>query len=191
MKWEVVCLDKKRGGLGVKKLSIFNKALLCKWSWQFMIERDAFRNQIMRGKYEEQGGWCAKFVRTSYGVGVWKAIRKEWEVLARRLVFEVGDGARVLLWKHKWCGLVPLCVAFPSLYAIADSKNALVNDVWSPEEEGDDWNPLFLRLYNDWEMEDVNNCLSCLSRKIVQPSLEDKVVWWWRKELAVFCGILV
>lgn len=30
--WEVVCLDKKRGGLGIKKLSIMNKVLLCKWS---------------------------------------------------------------------------------------------------------------------------------------------------------------
>ena len=27
VKWEVVCLDKNRGGLGIKKLSTFNKAL--------------------------------------------------------------------------------------------------------------------------------------------------------------------
>ena len=38
-----------------------------------MIERDAFWNQIIRGKYgEEQGGWCTKFVSASYMVGVWK-----------------------------------------------------------------------------------------------------------------------
>ena len=34
--WEVVCRDKKSGGLRIKKLSILTKALLCKWSWHFM-----------------------------------------------------------------------------------------------------------------------------------------------------------
>ena len=34
--WEVVSRDKNSGGLGIKKLYILNKALLCKWSWRFM-----------------------------------------------------------------------------------------------------------------------------------------------------------
>ena len=57
VRWELVCLEKDNGGLGVKNLSILNKALLCKWSWRFAIEREAFWNQVIRGKYgEEQGG---------------------------------------------------------------------------------------------------------------------------------------
>ena len=42
VKWEVVCRDKKSGGLGIKKLSTLNKTLLCKWSWRFMQEKDVF-----------------------------------------------------------------------------------------------------------------------------------------------------
>ena len=46
--WEVVCQDKNSGGLGIKKLSILNKALLCKWSWRFMQETNALWNILIR-----------------------------------------------------------------------------------------------------------------------------------------------
>ena len=42
--------------LGVKSLSILNKALLCKWSWRFAMEREAFWNKVIRGKYGEEQG---------------------------------------------------------------------------------------------------------------------------------------
>ncbi|RVX06966.1 putative ribonuclease H protein [Vitis vinifera] len=89
VKWELVCLEKDNGGLGVKSLSILNKALLCKWSWRFAMEREAFWNQVIRGKYgEEQGGWSSKEARgETHGVGLWKTLRKEWEVVKSRLVF--------------------------------------------------------------------------------------------------------
>ena len=46
VKWKVVCLDKKKRGL-IKNLSFFNKALLGKWSWRYMNEREALWNQII------------------------------------------------------------------------------------------------------------------------------------------------
>ena len=51
--------------------------------------------------------------------------------MAGRTSSIVGNGRKVFFWWGKWCGLVPLSVAFPSLYAIATSKNALVTIVWS------------------------------------------------------------
>ena len=32
VKWDVVCLDKRKGGLRVKRLSTLNRVLLCKWN---------------------------------------------------------------------------------------------------------------------------------------------------------------
>ena len=41
------------------------------------MERGAFRRNLIGGKYGEEGEWHFKEVRDSYGVSLWKAIRKE------------------------------------------------------------------------------------------------------------------
>ena len=169
VRWTTIYLeDNKKEGLGVKCLSILNKALLCKWSWRFVIERGAFWNQVIRGKDgEEQGGWCTKEVRNGHGVGWWKAIRKEWYLVSSRLSFMVGIGRRVRFWKDNWCGTLPFCVSFPSLFALAVSKDAWVDDVWSSADGGGSWSPLFSRPFNDWEVDEVDRFLLSLNGKSV------------------------
>ena len=44
--------------------------------------------------------------------------------LNNKIAFSVGDGRRVRYWKDKWCGDDALCDSFPSLYALATSKEA-------------------------------------------------------------------
>ncbi|RVW24851.1 hypothetical protein CK203_105114 [Vitis vinifera] len=50
--------------------------------------------------------------------------------------FVVGDGKKVRFWKDKWCGTTPLCEDFPSLFALATSKEAWVNEVWTVAGKG-------------------------------------------------------
>ena len=74
-----------------------------------MNEKDALSNQLIRVKYgEDRGGWSTKVVRAGYGVGVWKMIKKEWNVAAGNLAFEVGDEGMANFWKENWCGSMPL-----------------------------------------------------------------------------------
>ena len=114
----------------MKCFSSLNKALLCKRSWRFANKRKALWNQVIRGKYgEEQGGWCSKEVRDGYGLGLWIAIRRKWHVVSSRLSFVVDNGQRVRFWKDRWCGDSPFCFDFPTLFAIATSKDARVKDV--------------------------------------------------------------
>ena len=75
VKWVVVCSHKKKGGLGIRNLSILNRAPLCKWSWRFAVERESLWKLIISRKFgEKDGGWSSCEVREGFGVGFWKDI---------------------------------------------------------------------------------------------------------------------
>ena len=44
---------------------------------------------------------------------------------------------------------------FPSLYALAASKGAMVEEVWETTWGERAWNPRFWRPFDDWEMDVV------------------------------------
>ena len=95
----------------------------------------------------------------------------------------MGDGKNVSFWKDKWCGTVPLCEIFPSLFALATSKEAWINEVWTAEgERRGSWTPHFNRPFNDWEMEEVGRLLCCLDGKMVRVDEEDRVRWMDSKD---------
>ena len=118
------CSHKKKGGLGIRNLSILNRALLCKWSWRYAVEKESLWKLVISRKFgEEGGGWSSREVREGYGVGFWKEIRKEGSLLLKNITFSVGDGRRVRFLKDIWCRNNSLCEAFPSLFALTDSKD--------------------------------------------------------------------
>ncbi|RVW59508.1 hypothetical protein CK203_115574 [Vitis vinifera] len=79
VKWSIVCKTKSTGGLEVCSLLLFNKALLCKWCWRFASEGDSLWKKIIKGKFgEEEGGWRARVVRDSYGVGIGGVVRSRY-----------------------------------------------------------------------------------------------------------------
>ena len=64
----------------------------------------------------------------------------------------MGNRQRVKFWKDSWCGDSPLCVSFPTSFALVLVKDAWVKDVWSSSEGRGSWSPHFSRPFNDWEM---------------------------------------
>jgi hypothetical protein len=73
--WDKVCVPKVKGGLGVRSLVLFNKALLGKWLWRFGLEENNLWRRVLVEKFGvELGGWRTKPIRGAYGCGLWKAI---------------------------------------------------------------------------------------------------------------------
>jgi hypothetical protein len=94
--WNQVCHPLRAGGLGIRNVLKFNEALLGKWLWRYATESEALWC-IIKEKYEEQdGGWCSKEVSRPFGVGLWKHIRRGWDLFARNVRFEVGLGLKIL-----------------------------------------------------------------------------------------------
>ena len=129
--------------LGVRRLDCLNRALLGKWNW----------------RYEVGGGWRTCEVGGACGVGVWKSIRMDWDIVGKGMAFMVGNRRRVRFWEDRWCGEETLKVVFPTLFTIATSKEAWVADVWDGPLELGCSAPRFVRAFNDWELEEVERFL--------------------------------
>ena len=75
----MICSKKRQDGLGLRKLTLLNKALLGKWIWRFASDRDCTWKTLINTKYGlvEGLGWCSKEIRGPFGVVLWKEIIKE------------------------------------------------------------------------------------------------------------------
>jgi hypothetical protein len=84
------------GGLGIRNLSMFNKALFGKWLWRYITEPESFWRRVVDSKYGSMwGGWCSLKVTQPYGVSLWKFIRAGWDTFSHSLIYMVGDGTRI------------------------------------------------------------------------------------------------
>ncbi|RVW27574.1 hypothetical protein CK203_097512 [Vitis vinifera] len=69
----------------------------------------------------------------------------------------MGNGQKVRFWKDKWCEDELLSVSFPSLFALAASKEVWVANMWNSIVEGDGWASCLSRPFHDWEVENVEH----------------------------------
>ena len=65
--WDKVCAPIANGGLGIRKLTTFDKALLGKWLWRFGKEEDRLWRSVVASKYGEDWGdgpqsWGGEFM---------------------------------------------------------------------------------------------------------------------------------
>jgi len=118
--WKTICDLVSRGGLGIKKLKVFNKTLLGKWFWSFGHEEHFLWRHVIDSKYAlKRGGWCSEEARGPYRVSLWRNIRKGWGSFTHFLSYKVGDGSHISLWHDVWYGIEPLKHSFPELYSIS------------------------------------------------------------------------
>lgn len=105
-----------------------------------------------------------------------KGHRKLWGIVNCRISFSMDNGSRVTFSRDKWCGDDPLTVSFPSLFALATSKDR-VADLWSHSNGRGVWTPRFSRNLNNWKIKIVEHFLAMLLIKVVVERGEDKMCW--------------
>ncbi|RVW90342.1 putative ribonuclease H protein [Vitis vinifera] len=177
VKWEVVCGDKEKGGLGIRKLTLLNKVLLGKWIWRFACDKEALWKQVLLVKYgQEDFGWRTKKAVGAFGVGVWKEILKEAGWCWENLAFKVGKDKKIRFWTNLWCGDIALSQRFSHLFTLAAHRNATIEEMWDQNFGKGGWNLRFIRDFNDWELDMVGNLLHVL-REHRTTWEEDSVFW--------------
>jgi hypothetical protein len=176
--WSKVCSPISEGGLGIRNLMVFNRALLGKWLWRYGLEREAWWRIAVDSKYGSLwGGWCSLEPAGAFGVGLWKNIRKGWEKFLAFTRFLVGDGSRISFWQDKWCGEVALKVAFPVLYGLACAKDASIAANLEFLGGSNQWNVSFARAAHDWEVDVFASFFQVLHSVTVRRGCVDQL-WW-------------
>lgn len=56
--WDRICSPKDRGGLGVKRLVLFNPTLLGKWLWRFVGKGERLWRKVVAAINGLGRGWC-------------------------------------------------------------------------------------------------------------------------------------
>ncbi|RVW96406.1 putative ribonuclease H protein [Vitis vinifera] len=161
--WEVVCTDKEKGGLGLRKLAMSNKALLDKWIWRYVCDKDNLWKQVIKVKYGQEGlGWRPKKANGAVGVGVWKEIWKESNWCWDNMIFQAGKGTKIRFWTNVWCTDIVLSHCFPHLFVMAVQRSSTIEEMWDQNSGQGGSNLNFLRDFNDWELDMVGDLLHML-----------------------------
>lgn len=111
--WNDICKPKKNGGLGISKVRDVNEALLCKWLWRFVFERDSLWCQVIANKYSLISDWEVETYSLPYGCSCWKATMKTSEEFRSEIRFDLGSISRIRFWKDRWCMDRPLMMELP------------------------------------------------------------------------------
>jgi hypothetical protein len=168
--WQQVCTPLHSGGLGIRSMATFNKALLGKWLWRYSREPASLWRQVIDSKYGGQGNfWCSNTIRSPHGVSLWKHIRAGWDVFSQHISYKVGDGSRIRFWYDTWCGDSPLRNQFPILYQLARDPESRVSDICLFQGSTTSWDIEFTRSVQDWELEMVeSSCPSSILRQFAR-----------------------
>ena len=82
MAWEKVFLLRELGGLGIRKLVLFNQVLLGKWLWRYGHEISHLWQRVIAMKYgERKGGWCTRACSRAHGCGLCGVLVKGGKLL--------------------------------------------------------------------------------------------------------------
>ncbi|GJV43096.1 putative ribonuclease H-like domain-containing protein, partial [Tanacetum coccineum] len=130
--WKKFCRPKSHGGLGLKDLEIWNKALLVKHIWNLAAKKDTlwvkwFSTVKLNGK----NFWEVNAdVNDSWG---WKNLLLIRNEVAKNIWYKLGNGEKTLIWFENWCEMGPLFkfILNRSMYSARLSRDLMVADMVS------------------------------------------------------------
>ncbi|KAK3218139.1 hypothetical protein Dsin_012109 [Dipteronia sinensis] len=101
--WDVVCLPKKCGGLGLKKAKALNQAFLAKASW-FLIQDDSgIWCKVIKHKYlNTRSLFDIELNKKVVCYSTWKAIAFGASLINKGLFWRVGNGDHIRFRTNNW-----------------------------------------------------------------------------------------
>ncbi|GJW72068.1 RNA-directed DNA polymerase, eukaryota, reverse transcriptase zinc-binding domain protein [Tanacetum coccineum] len=131
VKWKNVLASKEKGGLGVSSLYALNRALLFKWVWRFITQKELLWSRVIKAIHGEKGRIGCRY--NARHKSVWCDIIREVDYVNSQgfdlfsfMQRKVGNGEDTCFWDDVWCGETSLSHSFPRLYALEEDKGISV-----------------------------------------------------------------
>ncbi|GJZ49974.1 putative reverse transcriptase domain, reverse transcriptase zinc-binding domain protein [Tanacetum coccineum] len=99
--WEIVCLPMDEGGLGVRRLDTFNKALMVSYVWKLIsLKESLWVKWIHAYKLKGRSFWDYP-LRGNMSWG-WRKVLQLRPLIRDFIRFSIGDGATASVWLDRW-----------------------------------------------------------------------------------------
>ncbi|KAL6557468.1 hypothetical protein OROMI_017818 [Orobanche minor] len=183
--WESITSSKDKGGLGVRDLRFFNNALMGKWLWFFLSNKNCLWVKILSSVYGTlrlgEGGVVSTSNRNCWSswwgdvVKIGNGVEGKW--FRDNVARFVGNGRSTKFWEDIWIGSESLKSAFPRLYRLSLGRESFIAGMG--EWVGGEWvwkwewrRNLFGR-----EESSFNNLLALLTSCRLSEHTNDRWVW--------------
>ncbi|KAE8709200.1 hypothetical protein F3Y22_tig00110332pilonHSYRG01083 [Hibiscus syriacus] len=184
IKWDLVCKPKKLGGLGIPNLLLLNRALMGKWVWKFVGEKNSWWKSVVCCVYNmDPNSLMIRNTWTARSSWIWRGIVKNFssdafgDCFRRNLCVRAGNGETVQFWHDVWLGSAPLKDRFPRLFALSNNREGKVAEFTLHNDSGWVWDIQMRRNLVDWEVEQWRLIISLLNSSSL--SLVEEDCWIW------------
>jgi hypothetical protein len=193
IKWDVLCLPKKKGGLGVRDIRVVNISLLAKWRWRLLFEDHTVWKEVLRSKYggsvvgkpnlgDKSKPWFSSlWWKDICSIGT--NLDTNW--FLRDVTKKLGNGLHTCFWSDVWVGETPLKDRFPRLFSISTQKEVSVAGVRKNINGASSWDLNWRRRFFVWEHDLYNELLDLINPVTL---VEDSDSWGWVPEGEGFYG---
>ncbi|KAK9944849.1 hypothetical protein M0R45_010396 [Rubus argutus] len=107
--WDIVCLPKLLGGLGIKKTVDMNQAILAKAGWRLLQNDPGLWACVYKNKYLQHADlFDDNYSSPKNCSSTWKSIVHGTRLLTQGLIWIIGDGRSTKFWTDIWVTPTPL-----------------------------------------------------------------------------------
>ncbi|KAL0313710.1 UNVERIFIED_CONTAM: putative mitochondrial protein, partial [Sesamum calycinum] len=117
--WDQICKPKEEGGLGIRSMTVSNKALMLKQLWRILHNdgTSIWVEWIQLGRLHNNTLWTFNGATGTWG---WKKMLKLRPILQQGVLYKIGNGSTFKLWQDIWHERGPLCQFYPLGPAVLD-----------------------------------------------------------------------
>ena len=178
--WDNICKEKEVGGLGIRRIEHFNKALLAKWLWRLGSTEYGLWKEVLESKYGLRwlsNSYVPKQNRftSRWWVDLFKASISDQGInwFNQNMVWKVRSGAKINFWEDEWLTNGKLRVRYERIYNNSEFKDKTIDNFGIWNAVGWEWKFSWRRDWFEWEKTMVEEFMSIISQVLLQPDKED------------------